>query len=78
MTALDEARAHLYRALESERSMMRNHYLWQAAAALDDAGFPGWSLVAEEAAQRTGGDDRDVRDLLFDVDREVGRREHAA
>ena len=73
MTALDDARATLYRATEANRSMLRAELLWQASDALADAGFPRWAEIAEAAATRIGGDGQDVRELLFDVDCAVSR-----
>ena len=71
---LGHARAHLYRGLECNRSMMRAEQLYHARDALTDAGFPCWAELAEAAAMRIGGSDSDMRALLFDVDAECGRR----
>ena len=76
MTLL-HARAHLYRAMHAERSMMRSHYLGRAADALKAAGYPRWADLAESAALRIGGADSDMERLLFDIDAECSRREHA-
>jgi hypothetical protein len=77
MTALDRARVHIFRALDA-RSMLRADYLYRARDELTAAGFPRWADLAESAALRIGGSDQDMERLLFDLDCECGRREHAA
>ncbi len=68
MTALADARSALWRAAECDRSMMRMHYLYRAADALDRAGLPRWAERAHSAALRIGGDDRDMQLLLLEID----------
>lgn len=77
LSALDDARAALYRALEAERSLSRCSYLYKARDALHAAGQRAWADVAEAAAGRIGGDGRDVERLLFGVDCLVSRERHA-
>lgn len=74
---LRTARNHLYRGLEAERSMMRNHQLWQAADALTEAGRDRWAERASDAAKRIGGSDGDVGGLLLEVEAELDHQEHA-
>lgn len=74
---LEAASRDLWHALECDSSMLRIDFLWRAAETLDAAGFPRWAAVVAAAAQRIGGSGRDVRDLLFDVEREISLRRRA-
>jgi len=76
-SALDRARVALWRASECERSMMRSHFLYDARDALRAAGHPEWADLAESAAGRIGGGGEDMRQLLFNVEREISRQQHA-
>jgi hypothetical protein len=72
------ARNHLFRALEAERSMMRAHCLREAADALSAAGLARWATLATAAAERIGGNDDDVRELMLDIDCHLDHRERVA
>jgi hypothetical protein len=72
------ARNHLFRALEAERSMMRAHWLREAADVLNAAGLARWAELVSAAACRIGGSDSEMRDLLAEVERACERREVAA
>jgi len=78
MTSLDRARVSLWRAAECDSSMLRANYLYAARDALLAAGHPEWADLAESAAARIGGDGADMERLLFEIDCECSRREHAA
>ena len=77
MTPLDRARIYLFRAAECNSSMLRADFLYAARDALLAAGHPEWADLAESAAGRIGGGGEDMRQLLFDVEREISRQQHA-
>ena len=77
MSALEQARISLWRAAECRSSMNRADYLYRARDALQRAELFHWADLAESAALRIGGDGADMRELLFDVEAEISRREHA-
>ena len=77
MTALDRARILLFRAAECDSSMVRSDYLFRARDELLAAGHPEWADLAESAAARIGGSGTDMRELMFDVEREISRARHA-
>jgi hypothetical protein len=57
--------------------MLRSNYLFRARDELLAAGFVTWADLAESAAGRIGGDGADMRELMFDVEREISRARHA-
>lgn len=73
---LYRASLYLTRSFEAG-SMMRSSLLYSAGAELRKSGYRPWAELAECAADRLGGDDQDVRQLLFEVDAEISRRRHA-
>ena len=77
MTPLERTRILLFRAAECDSSMVRSDYLFRARDELVEAGYPRWSDIAAAAATAIGGDGRDIERLLFEIDLECSRREHA-